>query len=129
LADRAWTLLIDARGAEGLRAVEAELSALTTVVAIVGDVSEAGHREDLRAAAERLGGLDLLVNNASILGPSPQPPLAAYPLDVLAEVYLVNVLAPLALAQLTLPLLRRPGGTVVDITSDAAVEPYEGWGG
>jgi NAD(P)-dependent dehydrogenase (short-subunit alcohol dehydrogenase family) len=121
--------VIDARGADGLRAAEAELSAHATVVAIVGDVSEAGHREDLRAAAEHLGGLDLLVNNASILGPSPQPPLGSYPLGVLAEVYLVNVLAPLALAQLMLPLLHRPGGIVVDITSDAAVEPYAGWGG
>ena len=82
------------------------------------------------AAADRLGGADLLVNNAGILGPSPQPALADYPLDVLAEVYLVNVIAPLGLIQEALPLLAaRPRGTIVNVTSDAAVEPYEGWGG
>jgi NAD(P)-dependent dehydrogenase (short-subunit alcohol dehydrogenase family) len=84
----------------------------------------------LEACADRLGGLDLLVNNAGILGPSPQPALADYPLDVLSEVYLVNVIAPLGLIQEALPLLAaRSRGTIVNITSDAAVEPYEGWGG
>ena len=81
------------------------------------------------AAARSLGGLDLLVNNASVLGPSPQPALRSYPLDVLADVYRVNVLAPLALVQEALPLLRRPGAAVVNVTSDASVEAYEGWGG
>ncbi len=80
-------------------------------------------------AAERLGGADLVVNNASVLGPSPQPPLARYPLDVLAAVYRVNVLAPLGLVQAAVPQLRRRAGAVLNITSDAAVEAYPGWGG
>jgi NAD(P)-dependent dehydrogenase (short-subunit alcohol dehydrogenase family) len=98
----------------------------TEVTAIPGDVADPAHRAALIAAAgERL---DLLVNNASVLGPSPQPALAAYPLHVLRRVYDVNVFAPLALAQQALPRLR-DGGTIINITSDAAVEPYEGWGG
>ena len=129
LAERGWNLVLDARGADALYAVAAELDALTTVRAIPGDVTDPAHREALVAAAWDLGGLDLLVNNASVLGPSPQPALADYPLDVLREVYDVNVVAPLALAQQALPLLRANNGVVVNITSDAAVEPYEGWGG
>src|SRR4029450_10722447 len=81
------------------------------------------------AAADRLGGAALLVNNAGILGPSPQPALAGYPLDALREVYEVNVVAPLGLIQLPLPALRSRGGAVVNVTSDAAVEAYPGWGG
>jgi NAD(P)-dependent dehydrogenase (short-subunit alcohol dehydrogenase family) len=96
------------------------------VIAIPGDVSDAWHREALVDAAG--APLDLLVNNASVLGPSPQPALADYPLRELERVYRVNVLAPLALTQLALPNLRR-GGTIVNLTSDAAIEPYEGWGG
>jgi len=80
-------------------------------------------------AAASLGGLDLLVNNASVLGPSPQPRLADYPIDVLSRVYEVNALAPIALAQRALPQLRLHHGTIVNITSDAGVEPYAGWGG
>ena len=100
------------------------------MVAIPGDVAAAVHREALVDAAARLGGLDLVVNNASVLGPSPQPPLADYPLHVLRNVYEVNVLAPLGLVQLSLPLLRRSRlGVVLNITSDASVEAYEGWGG
>ena len=87
------------------------------------------HRWQLVEAAEQLGGLHLLVNNASVLGPSPQPRLADYPLDVLGRVYEVNVVAPLALVQAALPMLRASAGRVLDISSDAAVEPYEGWGG
>ncbi len=99
-------------------------------MAIAGDVTDPVHRAALVDAAGRLGGLDLVVNNASILGPSPQPNLADYPLDVLVEVYCTNVVAPLALTQAALPLLHRsPRGTIVDVTSDAAVEGYEGWGG
>ena len=94
-----------------------------------GDVTDPAHRLALIAAADRLGGLDLLVNNAGILGPSPQPPLAEYPLDALRDVYEVNVVAPLALTQLALPALRARGGAVVNVTSDAAVEAYAGWGG
>jgi NAD(P)-dependent dehydrogenase (short-subunit alcohol dehydrogenase family) len=128
LADRGWSLVIDARGEDALEDARRELSGRTTVRAIAGDVGEETHLQAVVAAARELGGLDLLVNNASVLGPSPQPRLADYPLDVLADVYRVNVLGPLRLVQLALPLLR-DGGRVVDITSDAGVEGYEGWGG
>jgi NAD(P)-dependent dehydrogenase (short-subunit alcohol dehydrogenase family) len=120
LAERGWRLVIDAREPAALEAAAAELGA----VAVPGDVASAVHREALVAAAR--GPVDLLVNNASVLGPSPQPHLADYPLDVLARVYEVNVLAPLALFQLV-PFA--PGARVINVTSDAAVEPYEGWGG
>ena len=96
---------------------------------MAGDVADADHRAALVATATELGRLDLLVNNASVLGPSPQPALADYPLDVLGDLYRVNVLAPLGLVQAALPLLRASGGTIVNVTSDAAVEGYEGWGG
>jgi NAD(P)-dependent dehydrogenase (short-subunit alcohol dehydrogenase family) len=126
LARRSWRLVIDARGAEALEAARAELAALTEVVALPGDVADAEHRQALvEAAGPRI---DLLVNNASVLGPSPQPALADYPLGTLEHVYRVNVLAPLALFQLALPRLR-PGACVVNVTSDAGVEAYEGWGG
>jgi NAD(P)-dependent dehydrogenase (short-subunit alcohol dehydrogenase family) len=126
LAERGWRLVIDARGAEALEQARAELAQLTEVVAIAGDVADESHRRLLVGAAG--GRLDLLVNNASLLGPSPQPALAEYPLDVLGRVYAVNVLAPLALVQLAVPLLASDG-RVVNVTSDAAVEAYEGWGG
>src|SRR3954454_6519424 len=116
LAGRGWRLVIDAREAGTLNEVAAELHA----TAIAGDVTDPEHRQALVAAA---GPVDLLVNNASVLGPSPQPHLADYPLDVLRDVYEVNVLAPLALIQLARP------ARIINVTSDAAVEPYEGWGG
>jgi len=126
LARRSWRLVIDARGADALEAARAELAELTEVVAIPGDVADTEHLHNLvQAAGPRI---DLLVNNASVLGPSPQPPLADYPLGALEHVYRVNVMAPLALFQLALPRLR-PGACVLNVTSDAAVEPYEGWGG
>jgi NAD(P)-dependent dehydrogenase (short-subunit alcohol dehydrogenase family) len=126
LAERGWRLVIDARGAEALETARAELAALTQVTAIAGDVADERHRVALVAAAgDRL---DALVNNASALGPSPLPPLADYPVEALEHVYRVNAVAPLALAQLALPLLR-PGARIVNVTSDAAVEAYEGWGG
>jgi NAD(P)-dependent dehydrogenase (short-subunit alcohol dehydrogenase family) len=121
--------VIDARGAEALEAARAELAELTDVVAIPGSVDDVRHRKLLVEAAIGLGGVDLLVNNASILGPSPQPTLADYPLATLRQVYEVNVVAPIALIQYALPLLRRTGGTIVNVTSDAGVEGYEGWGG
>jgi NAD(P)-dependent dehydrogenase (short-subunit alcohol dehydrogenase family) len=124
LRHEGWAVVTDARTATDLAAVADD-----GVVAIAGDVTDAGHRASLIEAAERLGGLDLLVNNASTLGPSPQPHLSDYPLDVLRRVYEVNVVAPLALVQLALPLLRRRNGRIVNVTSDAAVEPYDGWGG
>ena len=129
LADRGWTLILDARGADALEEVRAELAARTHVVAVAGDVADGRHRRELAAAARRAGGLDLLVNNASHLGPSPQPTLAAYPLEELRRVYAVNLFAPLALIQLVVPLLQESGGAVLNVTSDAAVEAYEGWGG
>jgi NAD(P)-dependent dehydrogenase (short-subunit alcohol dehydrogenase family) len=128
LADRGWALVIDARGEDALGEAAAELAATTTVLAIPGDVADASHRRDLVAAAGRLGGLDAVVNNASLLGPSPQPHLADYPLDELRRVFEANVVGPLGLVQEALPSLRA-GGRVVNITSDAAVEAYEGWGG
>jgi NAD(P)-dependent dehydrogenase (short-subunit alcohol dehydrogenase family) len=125
LAGRGWRLVVDARGPE----VDALAAELPDVVAVRGDVTDPLHREALTAAVEALGRLDLLVNNASDLGPSPLPALARYPVDALRAVYEADVLAPLALAQLLLPLLRGAGGTVVNVSSDAAVEAYPGWGG
>jgi NAD(P)-dependent dehydrogenase (short-subunit alcohol dehydrogenase family) len=118
-------VVVDARTAEDLAGV-----AGPGVVGVPGDVADPDHRRRLLEAVERLGGLDLLVNNASVLGPSPQPHLADYPLDVLRRVYEVNAVAPLALVQAALPLLRRSSdGRIINVTSDAAVEPYDGWGG
>ena len=118
LAERGWRLVIDAREAGPLQAAAAQLPGATP---IPGDVSDPSHRHALVQAAG--GEIDLLVNNASLLGPSPQPALADYPLDVLEQVYRVNVLAPLALIQLT-------GAEItINVTSDASVEAYEGWGG
>ena len=126
LAARQWRLVIDARGADALEAARRELAAHTDVTALVGDVADERHRRALvTAAGDRI---DALVNNASILGPSPQPALDAYPLDVLEDVLKVNALAPLRLIQLALPAMP-DGARIVNVTSDAAVEAYEGWGG
>jgi NAD(P)-dependent dehydrogenase (short-subunit alcohol dehydrogenase family) len=126
LAVRGFSLVIDARGADALERARGDLAAHTDVAALAGDVTDPDHRAALVAAAgERI---DVLVNNASRLGPSPQPPLHAYPLDELERVYATNVLAPLALAQLALPRMDE-GAAILNITSDAAVEVYEGWGG
>jgi NAD(P)-dependent dehydrogenase (short-subunit alcohol dehydrogenase family) len=126
LAARNWRLVLDARNSTALSAVAADLP---SAIALRGDVADAAHRAELTAAVDRLGRLDLLVNNASDLGPSPLPALAGYPVDALRRVYETDVIAPLALAQLLLPQLRRSAGTVLNISSDAAVEPYPGWGG
>ena len=112
-----------------MHAAADQLAETSRIVAIPGDVSNPGHRAQLAAAVQELGRLDLLVNNASLLGPSPQPSLADYPLDVLERVYRVNVVGPLALIQLFLPALRATGGRILNVTSDAGVEGYEGWGG
>jgi NAD(P)-dependent dehydrogenase (short-subunit alcohol dehydrogenase family) len=123
LVERRWRLIVDARGADALLRAAADLDG---VHAIPGDVSDPEHRRALvEAAGDRI---DLVVNNASLLGPSPQPALAAYPLSKLARVYRVNVFAPLALVQEALPRLV-PGAAILHISSDAAVEAYEGWGG
>jgi NAD(P)-dependent dehydrogenase (short-subunit alcohol dehydrogenase family) len=123
LVERGWRLVVDARGGDALGQAWA---GTPQVVALPGDVADDRHRRALiEAAGERI---DLLVNNASVLGPSPQPRLVDYPVEELRRVYEVNVTAPLALAQLALP--RMPSGArILNITSDAAVEPYEGWGG
>jgi NAD(P)-dependent dehydrogenase (short-subunit alcohol dehydrogenase family) len=126
LAGRNWTLVLDARGADPLQEAAHELGQLTEVREIAGDVADESHRHALAHAAG--DHVDLLVNNASVLGPSPQPSLTDYPLVELEHVYRVNTLAPLALAQLVIPLMP-PGGCIINVTSDAAVEPYEGWGG
>ena len=126
-ADR-WRLVVDARHADELADAGRRLAGRTDVRLVPGDVADEGHRRELIAVARAVGGLDLVVHNASLLGPSPQPPLAEYPIDVFERVHSVNVVAPLRLTQLALPVLR-PGARIVAVTSDAAVEPYEGWGG
>ncbi len=128
LATQDWNLVIDARGAEALEVARVGLAHQTRVIAIPGDVTDATHRSALAQAARELGGLDALVNNASILGPSPQPELLDYPLEVLEQVYRTNVIAPLALIQALRNELK-PGACVINITSDAGVEAYAGWGG
>jgi NAD(P)-dependent dehydrogenase (short-subunit alcohol dehydrogenase family) len=128
LAEDGWRLVVDARRPDLLD--EAVASLPTGLVrAIAGDVADPAHRAELARAVDAAGRLDLLVHNASALGPSPLPALADYPLDDLRRVYEVDVLAPLALTQLLLPTLRRSGGVLVAVSSDAAVEAYEGWGG
>jgi NAD(P)-dependent dehydrogenase (short-subunit alcohol dehydrogenase family) len=128
LSHSGWRLIIDAREPAALERAHAELAQHTQVIAIAGDVADAAHRGALAAAAHELGGIDALVNNASILGPSPQPNLLDYPLEVLEQVYRTNVIAPLALLQAARADLR-PGARIVNITSDAGVEAYPGWGG
>ena len=132
LVEDGWNVVIDGRDETVLNGAAGALRAVSgsgEVHAIAGDVADRHHRVALLDAVGKLGCLDLLVNNASVLGPSPQPRLADYPLDELEHVLAVNLVAPLALIQATLPLLRASRGTVVDITSDAAVEGYAGWGG
>jgi NAD(P)-dependent dehydrogenase (short-subunit alcohol dehydrogenase family) len=128
LAEAGWALVLDARRADDLAAAGAGLDPARTLL-LPGDVRDPAHRVDLVAASWDLGGLDLLMNNASHLGPSPQPRLADYPPAELAAVYDVDVLAPHALLREALPQLRRNGGTVLNVSSDAAVEAYQGWGG
>ena len=129
LAERGWTLVIDARGAEALKDAADALASRTDVVPLAGDVTDPDHRADLVQAVTELGRLDLLVNNASYLGPSPLQALAAADLDELRRVYEVDVLAPIALTQALLPSLTAASGVLLNISSDAAVEAYETWGG
>jgi NAD(P)-dependent dehydrogenase (short-subunit alcohol dehydrogenase family) len=128
LATRGWNLILTARDAERLRGVRDELAAVTHVAALAGDVTDPSHREALAVLARGHAGLDALINNAGALGPSPQPALLEYPLDTLAQVFLANVLAPLAVIQQLEPELE-PGARIVNVTSDAAVNAYPGWGG
>jgi len=128
LLDRGWTVVTDARRADDLVKTAAELDC-PRLIPLPGDVTEPAHRAALVGAAVAAGTLQLLVNNASRLRPSPQPRLADYLAADLQAVYDTNVFAPLALAQAALPALTETRGVVVNVTSDAAVEPYEGWGG
>jgi len=135
LAREGYDLILDARTAADLAAAATDLREHylrrqdATVTAIPGDVTDPAHRAALLRAGQAAGRLDLLVNNAGTLGASPLPALADYPVAELRAAFEVNVIAPVALTQLMLPLLRASGGAVLNITSDAAVEAYAGWGG
>lgn len=128
LAQNGWGLIIDGRGKDALEQARIELSAFTNIVAIHGDITTESHRIKLAEAAGQLGGLDALINNASTIGLSPQPALLDYPLAVLENVYLTNVITPLAVIQTLYPNLR-PEACILNVTSDAGMEAYAGWGG
>jgi len=128
LAARGWNLILTARDPERLRLARDELAQITHVAALPGDVVDPAHREALAVLARGHAGLDAIVNNAGILGPSPQPTLLEYPLEMLVEVFLTNVLAPLAVIQELRGELK-PGARIINVTSDAAVNAYPGWGG
>jgi NAD(P)-dependent dehydrogenase (short-subunit alcohol dehydrogenase family) len=134
LAHAGWSLVIDARG-EGALAVaaagiRADLAPGARLIALSGDITDPLHRVALVEAAEQLGPLELVINNASSLGPAPLPPLTAYPLDGLRAALEANLVAPLALIQAAAGALRRATRPrVVNVTSDASVEAYPGWGG
>jgi NAD(P)-dependent dehydrogenase (short-subunit alcohol dehydrogenase family) len=125
LTGRGWTVLIDGRDVGAVR----EAADATGAVGVPGDITDERHRKQLVDEAVHRGALRLVVNNASSLGATPLPPLAVYPLDALRDCLETNVVAPLALVQLALPVLRAHAGAIVNVTSDAAVEGYEGWGG
>jgi NAD(P)-dependent dehydrogenase (short-subunit alcohol dehydrogenase family) len=134
LAAKGWSLVIDARDGQALGAAAASIrdaagAPAVTVTPLPGDVTDPAHRAALLRAADDLGGPDLLINNAGTLGASPLPALADYPVAELRAAFEINVLAPIAVTQLVLPALRRRGGAVLSVTSDAAVEAYAGWGG
>jgi NAD(P)-dependent dehydrogenase (short-subunit alcohol dehydrogenase family) len=126
LSERGWSVVVDARDGVALRTATAGLPG---VIPIPGDVADPDHRAELVAPVTDFGRLDLLVNNASTLGASPLPTLESLPLDVYRRVLEVNVVAPLALVQAALPLLRAGNGRIIDVTSDAGVEGYDTWGG
>ena len=128
LAARGWNLIITARDADRLRSVRDELATRTHVAAIAGDVADPAHRRELAVLARGHSGLDAVINNASTLGVSPLPELLDYPLDALTSVFETNVVAPLGLLQAVKGVLK-PGARVINVTSDAAVNAYNGWGG
>ncbi len=129
LVTRGWRVVMDGRHGDQLAAAAASMAQPERVTAVVGDVADPDHRQRVAAAVTAAGGLDLVVNNASVLGPSPLPRLADYPLQQLEAVYSVNTFAPLPLLQLLLPHLAKRRGRIINISSDAAAEAYEGWGG
>ena len=130
LAAQGYDLILTARGAAPLLATATELQQYGgQILALPGDISDGAHQQQVADAVAQRGRLDLLINNASILGPSPQPTLATYPIETLEQVFAVNTLAPLALVQTLLPWLAAARGVVVNISSDAAVGGYAGWGG
>jgi NAD(P)-dependent dehydrogenase (short-subunit alcohol dehydrogenase family) len=124
-----WSVVVDGRAGDDLMAAISDLTGPGQAVAIPGDVTDPDHRQQLAPAAAGKGPVRLIVNNASYLGPSPQPVLQNYPLDTLRRVYEVNTVAPLALIQVLRPLMAEAGGVIINITSDAGVEGYAGWGG
>ncbi|MEQ8671779.1 MAG: SDR family NAD(P)-dependent oxidoreductase [Aggregatilineales bacterium] len=128
LAQDGWTLIINARGADALEHARRELAKVTHVSAIAGSIDDKSHRAQLANAVADAGGLDLLVNNAGILGPSPQPTLLEYPLDVLEDVFRTNVIAQLGIIQAVHGQLK-PHARLINISSDAGAEAYAGWGG
>ncbi|MFI5780820.1 SDR family NAD(P)-dependent oxidoreductase [Nocardia sp. NPDC051570] len=125
LAARGWDLILTARHLDPL----VQVRDATGAMALAGDVADPAHRARLAALVAQLDRLDLVINNASALGPSPMPRLSDYPLDMYSAVLSTNVVAPLAILQMTLPKLRACDGIAIDVGSDAAVNPYEGWGG
>ncbi len=124
-----WQVVTDGRDPDTLSRLRAEAANPDSLRTLPGNVTDPAHRGALIDEATQLGGIDLLVNNASLLGPSPQPALADYPIEMLTGVYAVNLFAPLALIQLALAQIEGRHGAIINISSDAAVEPYEGWGG
>ena len=131
LAHEGTRLVLTARNADALQLAATELSGLTDVMALPGSVADPAHVERLvQAGLDRFGQIDVLVNNASTIGPSPMPTLDAYPLDALAAVFQVNSIAPLRLIQRVLPSMQaRRRGVIVNVTSDAAIQVYPTWGG
>ena len=128
MAERGWALILTSRSADDLEAVREALQPLAPVAAIAGDVTDPRHRARLADAARDLGGLDLLINNAAVLGPSPRPALLDLDPDALEQICRVNAVAPLAMVQALRDLLPE-GACIVNISSDAAPDSYEGWGG
>jgi NAD(P)-dependent dehydrogenase (short-subunit alcohol dehydrogenase family) len=129
LVAEGWSVVVDSRDGDDLMAAISGLSGPGQAVAIPGDVADPDHRQRLVQAAAEIGPVRLIVNNASYLGPSPQPVLADYPLDTLRRVYEVNTVAPLAMIQILIPHMAESGGVIINVTSDAGVEGYAGWGG
>ncbi len=128
LAELGWNLIIDARNSKAIEEAGKQLSKKTKVLSIPGDITDPEHLQKLAKSAENFGGLDLVINNASTLGLSPQPELLNFPIHVLEQVYRTNVIAPLAVLQ-ALKRQLKPAASIINITSDAGVEAYPGWGG